>query len=252
MKPNTNHRGLGKLIALEGKEGREITALSQTLKHVMELAGYECIISRWNLSSLFTELLAAQADVEEPIPFRALAMVQASDLAHRMKNEIGPALQSGRSVIVDQYLYTSLAIAMALGANPLWIDNLYAFAPKPDLAFYSGFQLSATEIRHLGAQPALKVSRALGRVSRLQLSTTAICYLSPGKERPARAAIPLPVEKEELGFYQVCLRLMAADRLRFDPQSFERRVNRSFDRALRENRLRAIRSEADIQQMVLF
>jgi hypothetical protein len=41
---------------------------------------------------------------------------------------------------------------------------------------YSGFQLSATEIRYLGAQLALKVRRALGRVSRLQLQTTAICY----------------------------------------------------------------------------
>jgi hypothetical protein len=41
---------------------------------------------------------------------------------------------------------------------------------------YSGFQLSATEIRYMGAQPTLKVRRALGRVSRLRLHATAICY----------------------------------------------------------------------------
>ena len=41
---------------------------------------------------------------------------------------------------------------------------------------YSGFQLSATEIRTMGAQSALKVRRALGRVSGLRLQTTAIRY----------------------------------------------------------------------------
>jgi hypothetical protein len=43
--------------------------------------------------------------------------------------------------------------------------------------FYSGFQLQTTEIRYLGAQRVLKIRRALGRVSRLQLQTTAICYV---------------------------------------------------------------------------
>src|SRR5712692_7462177 len=48
---------------------------------------------------------------------------------------------------------------------------------RSPLPSYSGFQLSATEIRYLGAQLPLKVMRALGRASRLQLQTTAICYI---------------------------------------------------------------------------
>jgi deazaflavin-dependent oxidoreductase (nitroreductase family) len=49
-------------------------------------------------------------------------------------------------------------------------------------------QLSATEIHYLGDQLALKVRRALGRVSRLQLQTTAICYMLGGSEMANQSA----------------------------------------------------------------
>jgi dTMP kinase len=204
-----NHTPAGRLIALEGKEGAEVQAQAGALKSALETKGYPCMISRWNTSNLFSALLEAQISAEQKIPLRTLSMFHAADLAHRI-NEMRSALQAGHYVIADQYLYTSVAIASALGADPAWIANLYAFAPEP----YKSF------------------------------------YLTSNGEYAAHRTTSRALPKEGFGFYQFCSNLMTNHRVLFDPEDFERLVNRAFNQLVEQEKLKVIRSEAEIAQSI--
>jgi hypothetical protein len=71
-------------------------------------------------------------------------------------------------------------------------NNTTTVAFKPGIELPSFAILAKSELHYLGAQLTLKVRRALGRVSRLQLQTTAICYKelisdsTPVEEKAAR------------------------------------------------------------------
>ncbi|PWU12042.1 MAG: hypothetical protein C5B51_01480 [Terriglobia bacterium] len=123
----------GKLIALEGMRGPDLTEnaarLVDQLNRGSALAGY----SRWDASNTFYELRLRKAKRFSPPP-RTLLLLYASDLLFRLRWEIKPALLEGHTVVAAPYVETAIGFGTALGLSKDWLQELFSFAPKADVA----------------------------------------------------------------------------------------------------------------------
>jgi dTMP kinase len=64
------------------------------------------------------------------------ALLFAADRIEHVENVVLPALNAGKLVISDRYLYSSLAYQGAAGLSLEWIEKINEHALKPDLAIF--------------------------------------------------------------------------------------------------------------------
>ena len=64
------------------------------------------------------------------------ALLFAADRLEHVRNEVLPALNKGRIVVSDRYLYSSLAYQGAAGLDLEWIEKINEHAITPDLALF--------------------------------------------------------------------------------------------------------------------
>jgi dTMP kinase len=64
------------------------------------------------------------------------ALLFAADRIEHLENEVIPALNKGRLVISDRYVFSSLAYQGAAGLSLDWIEKINEHALKPDLAVF--------------------------------------------------------------------------------------------------------------------
>jgi Thymidylate kinase len=121
----------GKLIAVDGSRGADVTAEAHVLAERLRARGVACGISRWDASGLFADLLLADPD-EVAVSPRMLTLLYAADLVFRIRWEIQPALAEGLVVIAAPYVHTAVAVGLALGQPEAWLQDVLRFAPTPD------------------------------------------------------------------------------------------------------------------------
>lgn len=121
----------GRLIAVDGSRGDHVAAEAARLADRLRSRGVPCVISRWDASGLFAELLPA--DLEAPaVSPRMLTLLYAADLVFRLRWEIQPALAEGRVVIAESYVETAVAVGVGVGLPAGWIQEVLRFAPPAD------------------------------------------------------------------------------------------------------------------------
>jgi dTMP kinase len=64
------------------------------------------------------------------------ALLFAADRVEHLKNEVVPALEKGKVVISDRYVFSSLAYQGAAGLDLKWIESVNRHAFPPDLALF--------------------------------------------------------------------------------------------------------------------
>jgi dTMP kinase len=64
------------------------------------------------------------------------ALLFAADRVEHIQNEVAPALDEGKLVVSDRYVYSSLAYQGSAGLNIDWINAINKLALKPDLAVF--------------------------------------------------------------------------------------------------------------------
>jgi hypothetical protein len=116
----------GRLIALDGFDLRELAVRARAIARA---AGRGSGVSLIDASGIFTELAAADKEVEPPSP-RTAMLLYAADLAFRMRWQIQPALAEGKTVVAAPYVDTALALGRAAGLDEAWMIELLRFAPK--------------------------------------------------------------------------------------------------------------------------
>ena len=120
----------GRLIALEGTRGKDLNEAAQRfarkLGNSKEAAGW----SQWDASNTFYEMRMGKAKSFAPPP-RTLLLLYASDLMFRLRWEIEPAVNEGRTVVAAPYVETAVAVGVAMGLSKDWLLELFSFAPKP-------------------------------------------------------------------------------------------------------------------------
>jgi hypothetical protein len=105
-------------------------------------------ISRWDASGVFEELAIADVAAGQPSA-RTLLLLYAADLAFRLRWEIRPALEAGRSVIAAPYTDTAVAFGRAAGLGAGWLHDLFGFAPRPaERRFVELTGLTSTRTTH--------------------------------------------------------------------------------------------------------
>lgn len=73
---------------------------------------------------------------QERLPIEAEALLFAADRIEHMQTELKPALDEGRLVICDRYIYSSLAYQGSAGLSLDWIKTVNARALQPDICIF--------------------------------------------------------------------------------------------------------------------
>lgn len=133
----------GYLIVFEGIDGCGKTTQANLLYHAMSERGLSVMITREPSHSPYGQCIRTLASQGiRPDPQEELALFQADRKDH-VARKINPALDSGRSVILDRYYFSTLAYqgARGLDVRAIQSDN-ELFAPRPDIVFLLDIPIS--------------------------------------------------------------------------------------------------------------
>lgn len=156
---NQPHQYPGRLIIVEGIDGSGKSTQLQLLQRWLISQGHTVFFTEWNSSKLVKETtkLGKKTRALTPLTF---SLIHATDFADRLFYNIIPPLKAGMIVLADRYIYTAFARDVARGCHPDWVRKLYAFAIKPDLAFYFKVPVDVSLGRILSGRAKIKYYEA--------------------------------------------------------------------------------------------
>ena len=149
----------GRLVIVEGIDGSGKSTQIQLLQKWCSSQGYRAVFTEWNSSDLVNETIkrGKKKNLLTPTTFSLLHSV---DFADRLLHLILPPLKAGMVVLADRYVYTAFARDAVRGVDRGWVRDVYAFAPKPDLALYFKVPIEVSLKRILTGRAALKFHEA--------------------------------------------------------------------------------------------
>jgi dTMP kinase len=145
----TPHPYPGKLIIVEGIDGSGKSTQLLLLHKWLESKGHKVFFTEWNSSDLVKETTKRGKKTKSLTP-TTFSLLHATDFASRHYHQILPPLKAGMIVLADRYMYTAFARDVVRGVSPDWVRKLYAFAIKPDMAFYYKVPIEVAISRLLG------------------------------------------------------------------------------------------------------
>lgn len=149
----------GRLIAAEGLDGSGKSTQLQLLSFWLKAEGYEVIMTEWSPSRLIKRALKMGKKHGHMDPL-LLSILYAADMAELYERELLPPLQRGAIVLADRYVYTAVARDIARGVEHGWIEQVYQFAVRPDLAVYFHLNAEDSLARTLSEHPRVKYYQA--------------------------------------------------------------------------------------------
>ena len=125
----------GKLIVIEGPDavGRSTQVLQ--LRQWLEQEGHAVLDTGMARSALAGKGIqdAKLGNTLGPI---TMTLFYTTDFADRLENEIIPALRAGFVVLIDRYIFSIMARAIARGEDRRWIEQVAGFALVPHAVYY--------------------------------------------------------------------------------------------------------------------
>ncbi len=117
----------GKLIVIEGPDAVGRTTQIALLRHWLEQEGHAVLDTGMARSALAGKGIkqAKEGNTLGPI---TMTLFYTTDFADRLENEIIPALRAGFVVLIDRYIFSIMARAMARGEDRRWIEQVAGFA----------------------------------------------------------------------------------------------------------------------------
>lgn len=146
----TKNTTKGKLIVFEGIDGSgKSTQIKRIKKYIKNNFGRDVVVSSWKSGPIISDYLRNLDKLVEQPASLALSLIVAADLNERVQKEIAPALERGKVVLCDRYTYTGLVRDKVVnGIDTAWLEDVYSFAPTPDMVFY--FQVNdATSVQRV-------------------------------------------------------------------------------------------------------
>jgi dTMP kinase len=125
----------GKLIVIEGPDAVGRTTQIARLRQWLEQEGHAVLDSGMARSALAGKGIqeAKKGNTLGPI---TMTLFYTTDFADRLENEIIPALRAGFVVLIDRYIFSIMARAIARGEDRKWIEQVAGFALVPHAVFY--------------------------------------------------------------------------------------------------------------------
>jgi len=125
----------GTLIVIEGPDAVGRTTQINLLRQWLEREGHAVLHSGMARSALAGKGIqeAKKGNTLGPV---TMTLFYLTDFADRLENEIVPALRAGFVVLIDRYIYSIMARAIARGEDRLWIEQVSGFALVPHAVYY--------------------------------------------------------------------------------------------------------------------
>ena len=149
----------GSLCIVEGLDGSGKSTQLYLLHRWLQNEGYPVYLTEWNSSPIVKSITSRSKKLKALTPL-TFSMIHTADFADRCERQILPLLQAGYIVLCDRYLFTAIARDAARGVPQEFVEKLYSFAPKPDVAMYFRTPLEISLNRILRGRPALKYHEA--------------------------------------------------------------------------------------------
>ncbi len=125
----------GTLIVIEGPDAVGRTTQIAMLRRWLEREGHAVLDSGMARSALAGKGIkeAKNGNTFGPI---TMTLFYVTDFADRLENEIIPALRAGFVVLIDRYIFSMMARAIARGEDRRWIEQVSGFALAPHAVYY--------------------------------------------------------------------------------------------------------------------
>jgi dTMP kinase len=125
----------GKLIVIEGPDAVGRSTQIRLLHQWLEQEGHAVLDTGMARSALAGKgiKMAKEGNTLGPV---TMTLFYTTDFADRLENEIIPALRAGFVVLIDRYIFSIMARAIARGENRRWIEQVAGFALKPHVVLY--------------------------------------------------------------------------------------------------------------------
>src|ERR1700726_1753985 len=140
---------VGKLIVIEGTDGVGRSTQIRLLKEWLEQQGHAVLDTGLSRSGLVGKSIK-RAKEGHTLGRITLSLFYTTDFADRLENEIIPALRAGFVVLIDRYIFSIMARAVARGEDRRWIEQVAGFALVPHAVYYL-----RTDVEHLVSRVVL-------------------------------------------------------------------------------------------------
>src|SRR5215471_7211490 len=125
----------GRLIVVEGPDAVGRSTQIVLLRQWLEQEGHAVLDTGMARSALAGKgiQMAKEGNTLGPI---TMTLFYTTDFADRLENEIIPALRAGFVVLIDRYIFSIMARAVARGEDRRWIEQVAGFALVPHVVLY--------------------------------------------------------------------------------------------------------------------
>jgi dTMP kinase len=130
-------RKQGFFICIEGLDASGKTTQARRLVRNLRQRGFEAVYTTEPSSGEIGRFIRARIlQRRKRVPSVVEALLFAVDRIDHVERMIKPALQEGKVVVCDRYVFSSIAYQGAAGLNTKWIEEINRSALPPDLAIY--------------------------------------------------------------------------------------------------------------------
>ena len=125
----------GFFVCIEGLDGCGKTTQAKILVKRLNKKGYNTIYTAEpSHGKIGTFIKKYCLHAEKRVSNVVEALLFAADRIEHLEKEIIPALNDGKIVVSDRYIYSSLAYQGATGLDLKWVEKINEHAIRPDLA----------------------------------------------------------------------------------------------------------------------
>lgn len=132
----TNMGKKGIFIVIEGLDGSGKTTQATLLAKRLSQSYNIMLTAEPSRGKIGAFIRDSYLYEDKRLPTEAEALLFAADRVEHMQNEIKPALDEGKLVICDRYVYSSLAYQGSAGLSLDWIKTINARALQADFAIF--------------------------------------------------------------------------------------------------------------------
>jgi dTMP kinase len=126
----------GVFIVIEGLDGSGKTTQASLLAKKLEQNYKVLLTAEPSHGKIGTFIREGYLYEDKRLPTEAEALLFAADRIEHMYSEVKPALDEGKLVICDRYIYSSLAYQGGAGLSLEWIKTINARALQPDFSMF--------------------------------------------------------------------------------------------------------------------
>jgi dTMP kinase len=126
----------GVFIVIEGLDGSGKTTQAVLLAEKLGKYYKVLLTAEPSCGKIGTFLREGYLYEEKRLPIEAEGLLFAADRIEHMYSEVKPALDEGKIVICDRYIYSSLAYQGSAGLSLEWIKTINARALQPDFSVF--------------------------------------------------------------------------------------------------------------------